>query len=96
MFHMSSLEPSVRRSLLEVFTEEELPRNAFYGDATPIETSVLDEIRETYQRAAVSFPWKKGDVLLADNFLVSHGRESYAGPRKILVSLTDLYTNRDI
>jgi alpha-ketoglutarate-dependent taurine dioxygenase len=96
MFHMSSLEPSVRQSLLETFTEEELPRNAFYGDGTSIETSVLDEIRETYQRAAVSFPWEKGDVLLADNILVSHGRESYAGPRKILVSLTDLYTNRDI
>jgi alpha-ketoglutarate-dependent taurine dioxygenase len=96
MFHMSSLEPSVRQSLLETFTEEELPRNAFYGDGTPIETSVLDEIRETYQKEAVSFPWEKGDVLLADNFLVSHGRESYVGPRKILVSLTDLYTNRDI
>jgi alpha-ketoglutarate-dependent taurine dioxygenase len=96
MFHMSSLEPSFREALLELFTEEELPRNAFYGDGTPIETSVLDEIRETYQQAAVSFLWEKGDVLLVDNFLVSHGRESYVGPRKILVSLTDMYTNKDI
>lgn len=96
MFHVSSLEASVRKCLLEVFTDDELPRNAFYGDGTPIETSVLDEIRETYQAAAVSFPWEKGDVLLIDNFLVSHGRESYVGPRKILVSLTDLYTNNEI
>jgi alpha-ketoglutarate-dependent taurine dioxygenase len=96
MFHVSSLEPSVRQSLLEVFTEEELPRNALYGDGTPIEPSVLDEIRETYRSAAVSFPWERGDVLLVDNFLVSHGRDSYTGPRKILVSLTDLYTNKDI
>ena len=95
MFHMSSFEPSFRESLLEVFTEEELPRNAFYGDGTRIETSVLDEIRGTYQEAAVSFPWERGDVLLVDNFLVSHGRAPYAGPRKVLVALTDLYTNKD-
>lgn len=96
MFHMSSLEPSFRASLLEVFSEDELPRNAFYGDGTAIEESVLDEIRATYREAAVSFPWQQGDVLLVDNFLVSHGRESYVGPRKILVVLTDLYTNKDI
>jgi alpha-ketoglutarate-dependent taurine dioxygenase len=96
MFHMSSLEHSFRESLLELFSEEELPRNALYGDGTSIETSVLDEIRETYRQAAVSFTWEKGDVLLVDNFLVSHGRESYVGPRRILVSLTDLYTNKDI
>jgi alpha-ketoglutarate-dependent taurine dioxygenase len=96
MFHVSSLEQSFRESLLEAFRDDELPRNAFYGDGSPIETSVLDEIRETYQDAAITFPWEKGDVLLVDNFLVSHGRESYVGPRKILVVLTDLYTNTNL
>jgi alpha-ketoglutarate-dependent taurine dioxygenase len=96
MFHISSLPPEVQRSLLEVFPEDELPRNVLYGDGTPIETSCLEEIREVYRRSALTFPWEKGDVLLVDNFLASHGRESYVGPRKILVALADLYTNEDI
>lgn len=96
MFHMSSLEPAVRDSLLAEFKEDELPRNAFYGDGSPIKSSVLDEIRAVYQQAAVTFPWQKGDILMLDNFLSSHGRESFVGPRKILVAMAELYTNKDI
>ena len=93
MFHVSNLDPLVRRSLLAEFKEDELPRNAFYGDGTPIETSVLDEIREVYRKASVAFDWQKGDVLMLDNFLASHGREPYRGPRRILVTMAELYTN---
>jgi alpha-ketoglutarate-dependent taurine dioxygenase len=92
MFHVSNLESSVREALLTEFKEDELPRNAFYGDGTPIESGVLEEIREIYRQAAVSFSWQIGDVLLLDNFLTSHGREPYDGPRKILVAMAELYT----
>jgi hypothetical protein len=81
---------------LSEFKEDELPRNAFYGDGSTIESAVLDEIRDIYNRTAISFPWQKGDILMLDNFLVSHGREPYAGPRKILVAMADLFTNPDI
>jgi alpha-ketoglutarate-dependent taurine dioxygenase len=96
MFHVSNLEPATRAALLSEFKEDELPRNAFYGDGSPIESSVLDEIRDVYNRTAISFSWQKGDILMLDNFLVSHGREPYAGPRKILVAMADLFTNPDI
>jgi alpha-ketoglutarate-dependent taurine dioxygenase len=96
MFHVSNLEPTVRESLLAEFKEDELPRNAFYGDGSPIESSVLEEIREVYDGAAVAFPWQKGDILMLDNFLASHGRESFEGPRKILVAMAELYTNPDL
>jgi alpha-ketoglutarate-dependent taurine dioxygenase len=92
MFHVSNLEGSVREALLAEFKEDELPRNAFYGDGTPIDGGVLEEIREIYRQAAVSAPWQIGDVLLLDNFLASHGREPYDGPRKILVAMAQLYT----
>ncbi len=96
MFHISNLRPEVRESLLSEFKEEDLPRNAYYGDGSRIEASVLDEIRGVYQEAAVIFPWQEGDVLMLDNFLASHGREPFVGPRQILVAMAELYTNKEI
>lgn len=96
MFHISNVEPATRESLLQEFKEDELPRNSFYGDGTTIEDDVLDTIREIYNREAVIFPWAKGDIMMLDNFLASHGREPYAGPRKILVAMSELYTNTDL
>jgi hypothetical protein len=96
MFHISNLDPLVRISLLSEFKDDELPRNAFYGDGSVIETSVLDEIRGIYQKAAIRFTWQKGDILMLDNFLASHGREPYTGARKILVAMSELYTNKEI
>ena len=96
MFHISNVEPAVRDSLLSEFKEDELPRNAFYGDGTPIESSVLEEVREVYRQAAVTFTWRQGDIMMLDNFLVSHGRESFVGPRRILVAMAELYTNQEL
>jgi alpha-ketoglutarate-dependent taurine dioxygenase len=96
MFHLSNLEPAVREALLSEFREDELPRNAFYGDGSVIETSILDEIRELYRQTAISFPWRQGDILMLDNFLASHGREPYLGPRKILVAMADLFTHQGV
>jgi alpha-ketoglutarate-dependent taurine dioxygenase len=95
MFHVSNLQPAVREALLAQFRDDELPRNAFYGDGSPLEPSVLDEIRGVYEEAAVRFDWREGDILMLDNFLCSHGREPFAGPRKILVAMAELYTSED-
>jgi hypothetical protein len=81
---------------LAEFQDDELPRNAFYGDGSAIESADLQEIRDIYGAASVSFPWRKGDILMLDNFLASHGRQSFHGPRKILVSMAELFTNSEI
>jgi alpha-ketoglutarate-dependent taurine dioxygenase len=93
LFHPTSLPDAVRDALLGQFAEEELPRNVFYGDESPIEASVVEEIRQVYERAAVRFEWHAEDVLMVDNFLVSHGREPFVGPRRVLVAMADLYTS---
>lgn len=89
LFHVSNLEPAVREALLSFINEENLPRQAFYGDGTPIETAVLDEIRDVYQCHAVRFPWQEGDVLMLDNMLAAHGRTPFKGQRKILVAMSE-------
>lgn len=91
LFHISSLEPHIRETLLDVADEEDLPRNVYYGNGTCIEDSVLDEIRGVMDVAKVSFPWEKGDILMLDNMLVAHARSPFKGARKVVVAMAEEY-----
>ena len=86
LFHISSLESTVRDSLLSL-ADGEPPRNAYYGDGSPIEESALEQIREIYAEEAVIFSWQKQDILLLDNMLAAHGRRPFRGARKIVVGM---------
>jgi alpha-ketoglutarate-dependent taurine dioxygenase len=88
-FHVSTLEQSVREPLLAEFGEDELPTNTFYGDGSPIEPEVLDHLRAAYRAETVRFDWQRGDLLMLDNMLVAHGREPYAGERRVLVGMAE-------
>jgi alpha-ketoglutarate-dependent taurine dioxygenase len=89
LFHVAGLAPSVRESLLSLFKEEDLPSNAYYGDRSRIEDSVIEEIRAAYDQVAVSFRWQANDILMLENMLVSHGRAPYVGTRKVLVAMAE-------
>jgi alpha-ketoglutarate-dependent taurine dioxygenase len=90
-FHVSGVDPEIRKFLLAEFKEEDLPSNTYYGDGSPIEDSALEEIREVYRQNAATFLWQEGDVMLIDNMLVSHSRQPFVGPRKVLVAMAELY-----
>ncbi|QNH03777.1 amino acid adenylation domain-containing protein [Pseudomonas sp. B11D7D] len=87
LHHPACLEPEVRRNLLELFGPEQLPRNVCYGDGSPIEDEVMDEIGRVYETCAVRFTWQKGDVVMLDNMLVAHARDPFQGERKICVAM---------
>lgn len=87
LFHVSSLPIKIRESLLSMMSEVDLPRNAFYGDGTPIEDSVIAEIHRIYRQEMISFPWQTGDILMLDNMLFAHGRNPFVGSRKVLVGM---------
>ncbi|CAM3020116.1 Taurine dioxygenase, alpha-ketoglutarate-dependent [Pseudomonas gessardii] len=89
LFHISNLQPEVRESLLDIVDEEDLPRNVYYGDGTPIEDEVLNQIRAVLDDCMISFPWQSGDVLMLDNMLAAHARAPFEGPRKVIVAMAE-------
>jgi alpha-ketoglutarate-dependent taurine dioxygenase len=96
LFHVSNLEPSIQEGLLSFLGEDELPRNAFYGDGASIEADALAEIRAAYDAETISFDWQSGDVLLVDNMLVAHGRAPFTGARKVVVAMAELYRGTEV
>lgn len=89
LFHVSSLQPEVREMLVGAFGEQGVPRTACYGDGSPIDDAVLDEVRGVYAEESVVFPWLEGDLLLLDNMLVAHGRRPYTGKRRVVVGMAE-------
>lgn len=87
-FHGTSLPPEV----IAAVSEDELPYNTSYGDGAPIEPEVLAELRAAYQAETRSFAWQRGDLLVLDNMLTAHGREPFAGPRRVVVAMSDPMT----
>ncbi|WP_107666521.1 non-ribosomal peptide synthetase [Cyanothece sp. BG0011] len=95
LHHISFLDPDIRQSLLSNFGYEGLPRNVYYGDGSPIEDEVMNQIKTIYQDLSVSFPWEKGDILMLDNMLTAHSRNPYQGKRKIVVAMGNLVNLAD-
>ncbi len=95
LFHVTSLDEASRELLLQRFGEDELPRNAYYGDGSPIEPAALDEIRNAFELEKTLLPWQTGDLLLLDNMRTAHGRESYEGPRRLLAGMAERHGQAD-
>ncbi|KAF6836443.1 hypothetical protein CPLU01_03727 [Colletotrichum plurivorum] len=63
-----------------------------YGDDTPIPRELLDKLIDVIDKEEISLVLEEGDLLLVDNYQVSHGREPWEGDRQILVSMWDTGT----
>lgn len=95
-FHISTLPPAIRDSLHSTFAYEDLPTNTFYGDGSPIEPDVLEELRAAYLQSLVRFTWQQGDVLFIDNILAVHGREPFTGKRTVLTGMAEALLGKDV
>ena len=78
-FHSGSLRGS---------EQTQRPRlEAYFGDGSEIPANVLKHIRDVIRRETVPHKWQKGDLLIIDNILASHGRMPFSGARKIVLAM---------
>ncbi len=96
LHHPYCLDPATRSSLRAMFKEEELPRNVTYGDGSPIEEAVMERIGKLFWELCRTFAWQEGDLILIENMLVSHARNPYVGPRKIVVAMGEMFHGKDL
>ena len=90
-FHHTTLPVEVSEGLLELFGEDDLPTNTYYGDGGRIPPDVVAHLRACYRAESVRFDWRTDDVLVVDNMLASHAREPFTGPRRIAVAMSEAY-----
>lgn len=60
-----------------------------YNDGGEIPVTYLDLVLETSLEIAYNHQWNEGDIVIVDNYMVSHGRLPWKGERRILVSMWD-------
>lgn len=68
---------------------EYLDTHCTYGNGQEISSRELKQIQDAFWNNISLFSWKNGDVLVIDNYSVSHGRHPFSGPREIYVAWAD-------
>ena len=91
LHHIACVDEETRSGLRALFDDEDLPRTVTFGDGTAIPEDVMEHITAVYDRIATRFTWELGDMLVLDNMLVAHGRDTYVPPRRIVVALGQMF-----
>jgi alpha-ketoglutarate-dependent taurine dioxygenase len=82
-----SLDEDVLDVLEMTYGADGLPFDTAYGDGGALSPADVRALNAAYDRATRRESWQPGDLLLVDNLLAAHGRESYQGDRRILVAM---------
>ena len=84
-----TIDPDVREFLVDVYGPEGLPFNTRFGNGDRIGADVVQLLNEIYEANTVREPWQAGDLMLVDNIRAAHSRETFEGPREVLVGMAD-------
>lgn len=95
-FNALTLPRAAQDALLATTPPEDLPQNTFYGDGSSIEPQVIRDLQRIYLESLVQFAWEQGDVLLLDNMLTVHARNSFSGARRIMTAMSEPQRSADI
>jgi alpha-ketoglutarate-dependent taurine dioxygenase len=65
------------------------PYATFFGDGSPIPEEFIALMHDTYASHEVAVPYQPGDFIVVDNLIVTHGRQPYTPPRRVLVTMRE-------
>jgi hypothetical protein len=82
-----TMDPDMREVLLASYGEDGLPYDTTYGEGDPIPAEEIAHLNEVYDQVQRRESYQVGDLLMVDNLLSCHGRESFTGDRNILVAM---------
>ncbi|MEU5695259.1 TauD/TfdA family dioxygenase [Actinosynnema sp. NPDC020468] len=82
-----ALDEEIRDTLVDEFGQDDLPFNTSFGDGEAVTKDELETIQAAYAAATVRRSWQPGDLMLVDNILNTHGRDSFRGDRRIVVAM---------
>ncbi|MFB9037017.1 TauD/TfdA family dioxygenase [Xanthomonas arboricola] len=88
-FNIETLDEDLRASLRDMFGDDGLPHNTYYGDGSPIEPEVIRMLQRAYLAEAVPVNWQTGDLLVVDNLITAHARKPFKGERRIYLAQAD-------
>lgn len=88
VFHASNVPAQHRKMLTEMFGADQLPRDATYGDGSPIPDEVVQQVHAVLERCTLPVAWQPADVLIIDNMRYMHGRLPFEGTRKLHVAMS--------
>jgi alpha-ketoglutarate-dependent taurine dioxygenase len=94
--HIYCVDEDTRDGLRALFDEQDLPRNVYYGDGSPISDETMEHLGQVFEKIAVRFKWQKGDMVMLDNMLVTHARDTFEGPRHIVVAMGNMINGADL
>lgn len=95
-WHTACLDAKTRAALYSLYREEDLPRACYYGDGSTIDDSTMDAILAVYEKLEVTFKWQENDILMLDNMLAAHARNSFSGARKLLVAMGEMSSYSEV
>jgi len=96
LHHIAFLDSEVRESLIRQYGLENLPRNVYFGDGSEIPFEWAHAIDTHYWKLSVEFAWQQGDVLLVDNMLVAHARQTFTPPRRMFVAMGEIMHEHEL
>ncbi|MBC8088881.1 MAG: TauD/TfdA family dioxygenase [Phycisphaerae bacterium] len=94
--HIYCVDEDTREGLRALFDEQDLPRNVYFGDGSPIPDETMEHLGQAFEQIAVRFKWQKGDMIMLDNMLVTHARDTFEGPRHIVVAMGNMINATDL
>ncbi|NHN25915.1 TauD/TfdA family dioxygenase [Flavobacterium jejuense] len=89
-FHPCHLGEEIFESMKILYdTPENFPMYVKFGDGTSISEDIVKEILSTIDKLTIAPKWQKNELLIVDNELIAHGRNSYSGDRRVIVAMSE-------